>query len=309
MSTAPSRLRCSICTGLGFSPWRWDGLVSCEGCGHVQQSAEEPHANEASQEQYFDDEFVAQTDLFTRLHEALNNRRRLKELRAVLPTGRALEVGVGRGGLLLTLHRAGYRVEGLDISAALCAAIESRHGLTIHRGTLESAAGALPAGAFDLLVMCHVLEHVEMPIAALQAARQLLRPGGVLYVAVPNRLAWGARLPGWTGYQPYHVQYFSASSLHQAMEVAGFKVRSQVTVEPLTGWFNAIVGSLRSSRPTLVGRSDRATRRSKRGGAWLAYNTVRLGAGLAATPFRWLQGRLGRGEELVVMAWAPEGRP
>jgi len=279
----------------------------CEGCGHVQQLREQPQATNADfQEQYFDGEFAAQADFFTRIYEALNSRRRLNDLRAVLPTGRVLEVGVGRGGFLVALRRAGYRVEGLDVSAALCAEIGRRHGLTIHRGTLEAAAEALPGETFDLLVMCHVLEHVELPIRALRAARQLLRPGGMLYVAVPNRLAWSSRLPGWTGYQPYHAHYFSAASLRRGLEAAGFQVRSEGTVEPLTGWCNAIVGSLYARRPNVGRLAQRASTQPKRGLAWIAYNAVRLGVGAAATPLRWLQGGLGRGEELVVMAWAED---
>lgn len=305
MSTTPSSVRCSICGANDLSPWRWEGLVSCETCGHVQQSTEDaPASGKGLQEEYFDGEFLAQADLFTRFYDALNNRRRLKEVRATLSKGRVLEVGVGRGGLLVTFRRAGFRVEGLDVSAVLSSEMGKRHGFTIHRGTLEATADAFPREEFDLLIMCHVLEHIESPILALRAARQLLRPGGVLYVAVPNRLAWAARLPGWTGYQPYHVQYFSATSLRRVMEAAGFQISFETTVEPLTGWCNAIVGSLRSRRPNLAHRPKPAGAKPKRGPAWIAYNTLRFCSGVAMTPVRWLQGAQGNGEELVIMASA-----
>lgn len=294
---------CSICAGERFSAWRWEGLVSCGQCGHVQQFSEERSRTDAAfQEEFFDVRFVDQADFFTRFYEGLTSRRRLRDLRGVVPSGRVLEVGVGRGGLLVALRSAGYTVEGLDISADLSREIQCRYGLTVHRGTLEALAQTHRVAAYDLVIMCHVLEHVELPLAALRAAKRLLRPGGALYVAVPNRLAWSARLPGWTGYQPYHVHYFSASGLRQAIEAAGLQVREEATVEPLTGWFNAIFESLRTRRPNIAPLSRRPAGRAKRGTAWFAYNVARIGAGLAVAPFRWLQGRLGGGEELVVVA-------
>jgi len=39
---------------------------------------------------------------------------------------------------------------------------------------------------FDLVVMSHVLEHMLDPVAALQSALEVLRPGGHLLLAVPN---------------------------------------------------------------------------------------------------------------------------
>jgi SAM-dependent methyltransferase len=42
---------------------------------------------------------------------------------------------------------------------------------------------------FDYVILCHVLEHVPEPIGFLADARDLLRPGGVLFLAVPDKRA------------------------------------------------------------------------------------------------------------------------
>ena len=50
-------------------------------------------------------------------------------------------------------------------------------------GTLGSVA----ATSQDFLIANHVLEHMENPIGALEAWLRVVRPGGVLYLAVPDK--------------------------------------------------------------------------------------------------------------------------
>lgn len=49
-------------------------------------------------------------------------------------------------------------------------------------------SGQIPR-RFDYVILCHVLEHVPEPIGFLADARELLRPGGVLFLAVPDKRA------------------------------------------------------------------------------------------------------------------------
>src|SRR5262249_8965693 len=44
----------------------------------------------------------------------------------------------------------------------------------------------IPWESFDVVVMCHVLEHLHDPAAALAEIRRKLNPGGLLYLAVPD---------------------------------------------------------------------------------------------------------------------------
>jgi len=92
--------------------------------------------------------------------------------------------------------------------------------------------------SFDCITMLDVLEHSLDPLSFLKRARDLLRPGGVLYVAVPNqqclltaildRVIWYGGIGGhWFLDRLYvspHVYYFSPRVLRDALERAGFQV-------------------------------------------------------------------------------------
>lgn len=293
---------CPICRS-DLRPWRRKRFIVCSSCGYVGVRPD-LKTKQVSDVQlaYFGDEFVERQNALLRGYEAIVVRGRLRELSAILPEGRVLEVGVGRGCLLALLQAAGYRAEGLDLSPEVCGRMAER-GLRVHCGTLESHQST---NTYDAIVMCHVLEHIEDAMAALTTARSFLGAEGILYIAAPNVASWNAWLAGWSGFAPYHVHYFRRSSLVQALERTGFMVVSARTAEPISGWFNAVVR-------TLFARTEmtrtRAEARSPRRRLPLAlYDAVRLIVGGLLTPGRWIQARLGYGEELVVIARAVGAR-
>jgi SAM-dependent methyltransferase len=212
-----------------------------------------------------------------------------------------LEIGVGRGNLLSSLKTAGYDVVGLDLSPAVCKQVQERYAVTVRCGTVESHANETPAGTYDIILMCHVLEHIDSLRVALSAIRRLLKAKGILYVAVPNVSSWNARLPGWTGYEPYHRHYFRPDTLRHVLESAGFKVKFEKTAEPISGWFNAITRSVLRRLPDLEPSARRNTNHDNRI-LWFTYNVMRIAAGALISPLRWLQSGLGYGEELIMMA-------
>jgi hypothetical protein len=144
---------------------------------------------------------------------------------------------------------------------------------------------------------------MELPSLSLQAARRLLKPTGILYIAAPNIAAWNAYLPGWTGYEPYHAHYFSVASLRRILQSAGFRVVLERTFEPISGWSNAIVRSVQHRTPDLqVPNHDRKVTIHTDGIILALYNTLRIVTGLLLSPLRWAQSSMGHGEELVMIA-------
>ena len=141
-----------------------------------------------------------------------------------VPTGDLLDVGCGRGDLGAALVNRGWRVVGIDPSPAACAIAESR-GLGTHIGTLESVT--LAKQSFDAVVMNHSLEHVVNPLRDIAHAYQLLRPGGLIVVSVPNFASWQRVLfvSKWFPLDlPRHRTHFTPRSLHLALEREGFEI-------------------------------------------------------------------------------------
>src|SRR5262249_19506977 len=68
-------------------------------------------------------------------------------------------------------------------------------------------------------------EHLAEPGAALDRVTDLLEPGGVLYVTVPDAGSILARMLGrrWWSVLPMHVQYFTRNSLRRLLRERGFE--------------------------------------------------------------------------------------
>ena len=296
---------CPVCGADQFKPWRWQSLEVCHHCGHVRKLSKIDRTNlDDALPEYFGAGFAFQNDAFTRLYESMNSWRRLRELQGFIARGgRVLEVGVGRGNFLVTLRDAGYQVDGLDLSAAVCDAVQTRYGLPVHHSNVEAYAKASPNGMYDAVLMCHVLEHVESLSPALRAVKGLLKQDGILYLAVPNVAAWNAYLPGWSSYEPYHVHYFTPKSLRHLLVSEKFHVQHESTFEPISGWFNSVVRSIRHHSPDLNPPAPGQHRnRPGHGSLWYLYNVARVTTGCLLSPLRWIQSAAGYGEELVMIA-------
>ncbi len=139
--------------------------------------------------------------------------------------GRFLDVGCGSGGQLKHFSDAGWTVTGLDVSpTAIAAAARRVPNATLRTGTLATFESP---DRFDIISMCHVLEHLPDPGETLTRCRELLAPGGRLLVNVPNIESWEARLFGdsWMAFDvARHCSHFSPSTLAALLEARGFDV-------------------------------------------------------------------------------------
>ncbi len=157
--------------------------------------------------------------------------RRLDLIRGYVGDGRLLDVGTGDGRFLATVQQAGFEVVGTEVSEA-GASYARQRGFDVHLGQITDLT--LPEESFDVATIWHVLEHVPDPGAVLRKVHTLLRPGGVLAVAVPNEENYFIRQRfGKAKSSPFeplkfggeiHLTYFRPSTLRATLRAAAFEV-------------------------------------------------------------------------------------
>jgi methionine biosynthesis protein MetW len=167
---------------------------------------------------------------------------------ALLPEGgAALDLGCASGGLLALLRPRAGHLAGLELSPTAARAA-AQIGDEVVQGALEDADLPFRQGAYDLVVIADVLEHLADPAAALGRAAGWCRPGGAILVSVPNVAHWSARLALARGRWPQeqsgtfdssHLRWFTRASLGDLLRGAGL-----VDVQ-----LDAIVPALRNHVP------------------------------------------------------------
>lgn len=101
-----------------------------------------------------------------------------------------LDVGCGYGHTALALARQCRRIVGIEPCAEpVQVAKELQHqeqatNVEFHHATLETFR---TGEQFDLIILDNVLEHLPDQPGALRRIEELLKPGGVLYLLVPNK--------------------------------------------------------------------------------------------------------------------------
>jgi 2-polyprenyl-3-methyl-5-hydroxy-6-metoxy-1,4-benzoquinol methylase len=139
---------------------------------------------------------------------------------------RICEFGCGSGTLLKALSDLGHSVVGLEPDPAARQVAEER-GIQTYPDDAETPSAELTSGSFDVVIMCHVLEHCLDPLRAIATARRALRAGGYLICETPNNVALGLRQSGarWPWLDvPRHLNFFTAESLKRISALAGLNV-------------------------------------------------------------------------------------
>lgn len=146
--------------------------------------------------------------------------QRFDLMRPYLRTGdRVFEIGAGAGCNLKQFQLAGHEVAGVEPGPGFARFAREKLHCPVSCETLEQTGGT---AEHDVVLLIHVLEHLPEPRQALGRIRQLLRPGGRLYVEVPN-LAAPHAAPGKLFHRA-HIHNFTPWSLASLASATGFEV-------------------------------------------------------------------------------------
>lgn len=143
---------------------------------------------------------------------------------------RVLDFGASWGYVGDQFRRAGYEVECFELSRPRADYGRRQLQLTIHGSWPELLQSPLPR--FDLVFASHVLEHLYDLWSTLERFASALKPGGLLFIDVPNGGGRHARRTGVASFigEP-HTIAFTSAWLRQNLPTHGFAIVDMFSAE------------------------------------------------------------------------------
>lgn len=183
--TAAPEISCNLCGMSDFRVMERDEapfqVLKCLNCSlvFVYPFPQATHLRDHYDELYYRDWIYAQRSRRRKMWA-----KRMEHLAKYRMKGRLLDVGCGDGAFLAAAREAGWEVSGTETSPYACDFAGKLLGADIFCGELTEAR--YPDDHYDAVTLWHVLEHVTDPLGYLTEVHRILKPSGVLILAVPN---------------------------------------------------------------------------------------------------------------------------
>lgn len=234
-----STLACNLCGGYDhrhvFRRYGYD-LVRCAGCDLVfvgnPPSEEEVAAFYSAEADYHSELLDPSHEAFARMRGIARQHVAMLRRSVPQPAGlRLLDIGCSSGLFLDEARRAGFRVEGAELSPDTGRFARDHFGLQVHTGDWRNAGYA--DASFDVVTLFDVIEHLPDPLGELRAIVRLLKPGGLLLQSTPNidglfpRLSYlvANAIDYWPHPEPpHHLYQFSTRTLSDMTRKAGYAI-------------------------------------------------------------------------------------
>jgi SAM-dependent methyltransferase len=176
-------------------------------------------------------------------NRTLANKCDLLKRTTGLRTGLHLDIGAGTGAFVQYMNQHGWKSEGIEPDEKA-----RERALLYHQAKLlpASAFETFSPGSFDAISLWHVLEHVHDLYPYLHRIRNILKPGGRIFIAVPNYTSYDAVKYGadWAAYDvPRHLYHFSPASMQWLLKAAGFRLKEMVPM-----WWDSYYISMLSEK-------------------------------------------------------------
>lgn len=181
-------------------------------------------------EYYISDEYISHSDsksgLMNKIYQTVKSHmlaKKLKWIKEIESGGKLLDVGAGTGDFLFEAKKKNWKVYGTEPSVSARARAAEK-GIVLEEGLVFDSE------EFDVITMWHVLEHVSDLDKQIEDLKLLLKPGGLLVVAVPNHKSYDSKKYNefWAAYDvPRHLWHFSRKSLKEIFIGKGFSFREE----------------------------------------------------------------------------------
>lgn len=232
---------CPLCFSKDLTPWltcrdylvsnKLFELVKCGECGLIM-TQDPPEADQLASF-YETDGYISHnaaaggflSSVYRMIREIMLVRKRKFIVRATgLNHGSLLDIGCGTGHFANSMKTAGWDVTGVEPNDKARLHAASQFGLNV---LFPGQINELADKSFDCITMWHVMEHFNDPFRYISGISELLKPGGLCLVALPNCYSADAKYYGefWAAYDvPRHLWHFSPDTLARFAEKTGFSV-------------------------------------------------------------------------------------
>jgi 2-polyprenyl-3-methyl-5-hydroxy-6-metoxy-1,4-benzoquinol methylase len=207
-------------------------IVECESCGFKFTN---PRPEESELGRYYKSEdYVSHSNtnkgFINSTYQSVRKYTLLKKLQLIskyFKTGNILDIGCGTGEFLNTCKNAKWQTIGIEPDDDARKMAIQNFDLDVRN---ESELKNLPESSFDIISMWHVLEHVPKLNERVEELKRLIKPNGVIIIAVPNCNSLDAKIykEQWAAYDvPRHLYHFTPKdidSLFAKHELKVFKI-------------------------------------------------------------------------------------
>jgi 2-polyprenyl-3-methyl-5-hydroxy-6-metoxy-1,4-benzoquinol methylase len=210
----------------------------CEHCGLIYMSPDPPEAD--LERIYSGEDYLDSLLDNPKWRQWVIPNHWLKVLKVIeenAPGQRLLDIGCSDGLFMDFASESGWEVFGVDINREKLRCAQQQHRDRAKFGSIYNLDW--PDAYFDIIRVCHVLEHLVKPRDALVQLHRVLRPRGLLNVGVPilddaifrmlklvplSPLRMKVtKIVGWIA-PPHHITTWSTRSLQSILEACGFEI-------------------------------------------------------------------------------------
>ena len=201
----------------------------------------EPDQSKLVADCYYDDPLIKAVERYWKSDEWAAIQERLADR-----SGKALDVGAGRGIASYALARDGFTVTALEpdssylVGAGAIRALADETGLPIH--VVEEYSETLPFSddEFDLVFARAVLHHTRDLEKACQEFFRVLKPGGLLIVVREHVISKEEDLSRFLDIHPLHKLYGGEHAYRLVQYLAALEKSGFLSLEVLSPWHSPV---------------------------------------------------------------------
>lgn len=210
----------------------------------------QPEAKKLS-DYYKSEDYISHTDTKRNLLEFVYHavrqialRRKIRLISALNPESKELlDIGCGTGGFLEMALKDNWKCTGIEPNAQAREIANSKTNNTVYE---VEHLNKLKPNSFDVITLWHVLEHLPNLEMHTALFRSLLKPKGILVIAVPNFKSYDAThyKRFWAAYDvPRHLWHFSRTAIEELFKTKNLRLEKTLPMR-----FDAYYVSLLSEK-------------------------------------------------------------